>query len=78
MALLGRLLSFLTRNQERLSDFLMDFLSIAIHEMGHTFGMLDLYTAECSMETMYGYGDNGEIHSRTLAVGDIIGLDILY
>ncbi|MFH1771163.1 MAG: matrixin family metalloprotease [archaeon] len=56
----------------------MDFLSIAIHEMGHTFGMLDLYYPACSLQTMYGYGSEGETDSRTLALGDITGINILY
>ena len=56
----------------------MDFESIATHELGHSVGMADLYTAECSEETMYGYGSEGETKARDLNAGDITGISKLY
>lgn len=56
----------------------MDFESIATHELGHSVGMGDLYDAECSQETMYGYGAFGETYARDLNVGDIEGVSSLY
>lgn len=56
----------------------MDFESIATHELGHSVGMGDLYDSECSLETMYGYGDFGEIYARDLHDGDIAGVSKLY
>ncbi len=56
----------------------MDFESIATHELGHSVGMADLYTSDCVEETMYGYGSEGDIHARDLHDGDIVGVDGLY
>lgn len=56
----------------------MDFWNIAIHELGHSFGLSDLYTAECSQETMYGYASEGEINKQDLNTGDIAGISNLY
>lgn len=56
----------------------MDFANIAIHELGHTFGLADLYTSECAEETMYGYGTEGETKKRDLNAGDIAGIKELY
>ncbi|MFH0868280.1 MAG: matrixin family metalloprotease [Candidatus Woesearchaeota archaeon] len=56
----------------------MDFDNIATHELGHTLGMDDLYDLVCSDQTMYGYANYGEIIKRTLEVGDIKGINILY
>jgi len=56
----------------------MDFDSIGIHELGHSFGMDDLYTSSCSEQTMYGYASLGETKKRTLEVGDINGINKLY
>lgn len=56
----------------------MDFWNIAIHELGHSVGMKDLYTLSCSEETMYGYGTEGETKKRDLGSGDIVGIRKLY
>jgi hypothetical protein len=56
----------------------MDFENIATHELGHSVGMKDLYTAECSEMTMYGYASEGETKKRDLADGDIKGIMSLY
>jgi len=56
----------------------MDFWNIAIHELGHTFGLGDLYDSACADETMYGYGALGETKKRDLNTGDITGIQELY
>ncbi|MFH0836128.1 MAG: matrixin family metalloprotease [Candidatus Micrarchaeota archaeon] len=56
----------------------MDFENIATHELGHSIGLNDLYTGECSEQTMYGYADYGETNKRTLEAGDITGVQQLY
>jgi len=56
----------------------MDFENIATHELGHSVGMGDLYTSECSEQTMYGYASYGEIKKGTLEAGDITGIKELY
>ena len=56
----------------------MDFENIATHELGHSVGLGDLYTSECSEQTMYGYADYGETKKRTLEDGDINGVYQLY
>ncbi|PWB56053.1 MAG: hypothetical protein C3F06_01670 [Candidatus Methanoperedenaceae archaeon] len=55
----------------------MDLQNIATHELGHTFGLSDLYNS-CTSQTMYGYADFGETNKRTLESGDIAGLRSLY
>ena len=56
----------------------MDFKNIAIHELGHSVGLNDLYDASCSEQTMYGYADFGETKKRTLEDGDVMGVWELY
>lgn len=56
----------------------MDFESIATHELGHTFGLADLYTSDCVDETMFGYADYNETNKRDLNAGDIAGISKLY
>lgn len=56
----------------------MDFENIATHELGHSFGMNDLYESTCVEETMYGYASEGETNKRDLNAGDIAGIDKLY
>ena len=56
----------------------MDFDNIATHELGHTFGLGDLYTTSCTDETMYGYGGYAQTDKRTLNAGDIAGISSLY
>lgn len=56
----------------------MDFNNIATHELGHSVGLGDLYTSECSQETMYGYASNGETNKQSLEAGDIAGIRKLY
>ena len=56
----------------------MDFENIATHELGHSVGLDDLYSDECSEQTMYGYAGYGETSKRTLESGDINGIQKLY
>ena len=56
----------------------MDVQNIATHELGHGFGLADLYQDQYAELTMYGYGSAGEIQKRTLDPGDIAGIQALY
>ena len=56
----------------------MDVQNIATHEMGHTLGLSDLYTASCNTVTMYGYSTEGDIEKSTLEDPDIAGLQLIY
>ena len=56
----------------------MDFENIATHELGHSIGLGDLYTSECSEVTMYGYASDRETKKRSLESGDIAGIQKLY
>lgn len=56
----------------------MDFLNIAIHEIGHGFGLSDLYQSKYNIQTMYGYAGADETSKRTLEYGDIAGIKALY
>ncbi|MDO8646786.1 MAG: matrixin family metalloprotease [Candidatus Diapherotrites archaeon] len=60
------------------TDYVMDVQNIATHELGHAAGMADLYTVSCNNETMYGYSSVGETQKRTLNIGDIKGIKLLY
>ena len=55
----------------------MDFDNIATHELGHSFGMGDLYNS-CTEETMYGFSSTSETKKRDLNSGDITGANKLY
>ena len=57
---------------------LMDLQNIATHELGHGFGLGDLYQRKWSDQTMYGYASEGQINKRTLESGDIAGIRTLY
>lgn len=56
----------------------MNFANIGTHELGHSFGLGDLYQTECADQTMYGYGTEGETQKVTLEAGDIAGVSALY
>jgi Matrixin len=53
-----------------------DVQNIATHEFGHTYG-LDHPTGD-RWETMYAYGYTGETAKRSLATGDLAGINGLY
>ena len=57
---------------------LMDLQNIATHELGHAFGLADLYDSNAYEETMYGYSSEGDTEKRTLYLGDIAGIQNLY
>ncbi len=57
---------------------LMDLQNIATHELGHGFGLADLYNPDDNLETMYGYSTEGETIKRSLYYGDIAGIQSLY
>ncbi len=56
----------------------MDLQNIATHELGHGAGLIDLYDAVASEQTMYGYSTKGETKKRDLNTGDIAGIQDLY
>lgn len=56
----------------------MDLQNIATHELGHSVGLADVYTAATAQNTMYGYSLNGEMKKRTLETPDWLGLQKLY
>ncbi len=60
------------------SSVVMDLQNIAVHELGHGAGLADVYEAECSTVTMYGYSGYGEIQKRDLEEPDIAGIQELY
>jgi predicted Zn-dependent protease len=55
-----------------------DVQDILTHEVGHIFGLSDLYNSGDHDLTMYGYGDEGELKKDTLGAGDIAGMAALY
>ncbi len=57
---------------------LMDLQNIATHEIGHAFGLLDVYEDGCSDVTMYGYSYYGDVSKRDLAPQDLTGLQRIY
>jgi hypothetical protein len=56
----------------------MDIQNIATHELGHCFGLDDLYGYGDTEKTMYGYADYGETKKRTLHQDDKDGISALY
>jgi len=61
-----------------LNPLVMDLQNIAVHELGHGFGLDDIYNSVCSTVTMYGYSTEGETDKRTLEQPDISGLQKMY
>ncbi len=55
-----------------------DIRSIVTHELGHILSLLDLYDAGSLRQTMMGNAEYGETRKRTLALGDVIGLQTAY
>lgn len=55
-----------------------DVRSIYTHELGHWLSLFDLKMRMQSAQTMFGITAPGEIRKRTLALGDIAGLQTAY
>jgi len=55
-----------------------DLPGIFTHEIGHSFGVMDIYPSGCSDVTMFYRGDLGETKKRTPESSDIIGERNLY
>jgi len=55
-----------------------DAQDILTHELGHTFGLDDMYENTYADHTMYGYGSKGEVKKDTLTQGDIISVQGIY
>jgi hypothetical protein len=55
-----------------------DIRSIVAHELGHWLSFADIYGAADSKQTMFGRADHGETGKRTLALGDIVGVQTAY
>lgn len=56
----------------------MDVQSIATHEMGHRYGLDDVYDRACFRATMFGTSSEGETDKRSLHPIDVEGLADLY
>ncbi|MHC1719812.1 MAG: matrixin family metalloprotease [Clostridiaceae bacterium] len=56
----------------------MDIQNIATHELGHAFGLGDIYSLAYSNVTMYGYSDYGDVEKRSLTISDITGIQKIY
>lgn len=56
----------------------MDLQAISTHEMGHRYGLDDIYDSSCSDVTMYGTSGEGETQKRSLHSRDVEGLSYLY
>lgn len=56
----------------------MDYANIATHELGHAFGLADMYSSGCTTVTMYGYASYAETNKRSLEPADIAGINALY
>jgi hypothetical protein len=55
-----------------------DIRSIVTHELGHIVSLGDLYSDDALYQTMMGNAKYGETRKRTLALGDVIGLQTAY
>ncbi len=56
----------------------MDIQNIATHEMGHWWGLKDLYGSADSEKTMFGIADYAIVYQRTLEPDDIAGIQWMY
>lgn len=56
-----------------------DVESILTHELGHWLSLKDLYVdIDAARQTMFGSADPNETHKRTLALGDVVGVQAAY
>ncbi|MGO4254945.1 hypothetical protein [Marmoricola sp. RAF53] len=58
------------------NDF--DVEGILTHELGHVYGLADLYASADAELTMAGYGAACTAKARTLGWGDVRGLESIY
>lgn len=66
-------------NNDGIAEFnVMDLQNIATHELGHCFNLADIYDSSQSHLTMYGYSGYGDIEKRSLADGDVAGIQSLF
>jgi len=61
-----------------LSGQFMDLEGIATHEVGHAYGLDDIYVSQCDHVTMFGTSRTGEQKKRTLSFQDVDGIRELY
>lgn len=60
------------------ANHMLDFQSIATHELGHAHGLDDLYSSKCTGATMYWNAQPGEIKKRSLTEDDRNSMIALY
>ena len=56
----------------------MDLRNIATHEIGHAFGLLNMYMSKSTELIMHVYSEEGEAKKRDLESGDIAVVQKLY
>jgi hypothetical protein len=56
----------------------MDVQNIATHELGHFFNLADIYDTTKDDLTMYGISWEGDTEKRSLAAGDIAGIQKVF
>lgn len=55
-----------------------DAQDIMTHEIGHWYGLDDVYTSDYTNNTMFGSGSTGRTNADTLTTGDIAGVQAIY
>jgi hypothetical protein len=55
-----------------------DIRSIVTHEVGHWLSFADIYGGMDNKQTMFGQAAYGETNKRTLALGDVVGIQKAY
>ena len=55
-----------------------DIQSILTHELGHWLSFEDIYSGDAVRQTMFGNTEYGETNKRTLALGDVVGVQKAY
>lgn len=56
----------------------MDVQNIATHELGHFFNLADIYDESKIDLTMYGFSWEGDVGKRSLATGDVAGIQKVF
>jgi hypothetical protein len=60
------------------AEKVMDVQNIATHELGHFFNLADIYDESKDDLTMFGISWEGDVGKRTLAAGDIAGIQKVF